>query len=150
MPIQNKDELILLQEIGKYLFHGSPTEGIKIFEPRQSHTIPPGEDESVPDGEPAVAASPYAEIAIFRALVRKRSGFSAKGEGQLSFRATREALDDAKDKKGFVYVFSREGFEPKNGSEWNMDWRSLQSVKPLVSFEVTYDDLPESIEILSE
>ncbi len=147
---ESKKKLFSLEKEGIYVFHGSPTADILKLEPRQAHTIPEGEQYKVPDGEPGIAATPYAEIAIFRGLIRRgRSGFSLD-KGEPSFKATQKALRRAHDISGFVYVLRREEFSPKNGHISDMDWRSTTSVKPLMIIPVTYRDLPDIIKIIPD
>ncbi len=60
-------------------------------------------------------------------------------------------LDLVKDKKGYVYVFNKNDFEPysRDGqpSESVMEWRSCNVVKPIEVVEVSSDDLPPESEI---
>ena len=113
-----------LQELeitGKYVFHGSPHGDIKILEPRQGRHIP---DLSKPDtlmldGDPAVSATPDAELAIFAAIVNSTnipfshtSGFGIRN-GEKEFRiSSYEALKAVDSKKGYVYVLNKHEFIP--------------------------------------
>src|SRR3989344_3303717 len=101
MMSNSKQKLLELQKEGKYLFHGSPIEDVKKLEPRQSYTIPRGETEPVEDGPPSVSATPYLEVAIFRAVVAKgSSSFSVSAntveDAVIKFTANKEAINDAK------------------------------------------------------
>ncbi|MEX0877764.1 MAG: hypothetical protein WDZ40_02795 [Candidatus Spechtbacterales bacterium] len=139
-----------LEKMGKYVFHGSPVGDIEELEPRQAHNYKEGE-EPQEDGPPAVVASPYADIAIFRALVRKdKTGFESDGKGNLHFRASSGALKSAKDAVGYVYVFDKTNFQPKAGApEASMGWRSEHVAKSLFIVEVHYNDLAlNNIEII--
>jgi len=128
---------------------------IEKLEPRQPFTIPEEEKEMTKDGEPCVAATPYVEIAIFRALVSGRSGFGVSvyspEDSSIELRASREALKEAEKKKGYVYVLSREGFAPRiPGIENAMEWRSEKSVKPEMVIEVTFKDISEKVKIIEK
>lgn len=139
-----------LEKEGVYLFHGSSQPALEVLEPRQSYTIPEGQSERVLDGEPAVAASPYIDIAIFRALVHGESSFTSSVSGdkpaQLSFIASKEALQEAKQTKGYIYVLSRDAFSPR-GHEKGMEWRAHEPVKPLEIVEVDFEDLPQQLSV---
>ncbi len=149
-----KEKLLQLEKEGKYLFHGSPAKDIKELEPRQAHTIPRGEKDMVKDGEPGVAATPYSEIAIFRAIVTKgRSSFSVSGfsleDKVIEFKANKKALELAKGKFGYVYVLNRNSFTRKSGfNKHAMEWRSVKPIKPVRVFTVNYEDLPKNITII--
>lgn len=152
---ESKQKLLELEKEGKYLFHGSPIADLKELEPHQAYTIPKGGNDLVKDGEPGVAATPYLEIAIFRALVKKgRSGFSVSAtnieDAEIKFTASKEALKTAKGQVGYIYVLNRKEFTPKSGRTCNMDWRNPNSVKPLWVFKVTYEDLTKEIEIIKQ
>src|SRR3989344_4707378 len=144
---QSKERLLLLEKEGRFVFHGSPISNIEELEPRQAHTIPKGEKELVNDGNPAVAASPYVEIAIFRALIKiGRSAFGSDGEGNLYFEASQKALDAAKTRVAYIYVLAKEDFVPKSGAPMMaMDWRSEKPAKPVEIIEIGYQDLPNQI-----
>jgi len=141
----NLDELRRLEKTGEYLFHGSPDKDIQILEPRQAYTWING--EKTEDGDPGVAATPYLDIAIFRSLIQAGSQFSVDGD-ELSFSATKEAQEIAKNKVGYVYVLPRNFFKPKNGYPLAMDWRCEKNVKPINIVEVQYKDLPKNIKLL--
>lgn len=154
-----KAELLDLEREGAYVFHGSARPDIAELEPRQARQYVAETGRHVPDGPPAVAASPYAEIAIFRALVQTgHSGFGADhkdhegnalAQPRLSFRASQDALDDAASAVGHVYVFDRAGFVPRPGApETSMDWRRESPVRPVRVIRVTAEDLPEEIQIM--
>lgn len=138
-------KLLKLEKGDEYVFHGSESL-IDEFEPRQAHTIIEG--QRVPDGEPAVFASPFASYAVFMAIINKtncpkglRSGCSYSNRG-LEFTATKATLEQLNEQsKGYVYVFNRSDFEQKNNSEWV----SYKKVKPLRLVEVYFSDLPSPI-----
>ena len=152
---KSKQKLLELEKEGKYLFHGSPVADLKELKPHQAYTVPKGEKDMVKDDEPSVVATPYLEIAIFRALTSKsRSSFSVSATSvenvKIKFAASEETIKAAKDKIGYVYVLNREGFIPRSGHTYCMEWRSLNSVKPLWVFKVGYEDLLKNIEIIKQ
>lgn len=152
-----KEKLSQLEATDEHLFHGSPNGNIEILEPRQSTHIPDltNPDESILDGQPAVAATPYAELATFRAIINGKnvpikhtSGFGIT-DREKSFRVSSpEVLEHAKDKKGYVYVFDKKDFKPydrdnpDNPRDGVMEWRSHTPVRPIDKIEVSSDDLP--------
>lgn len=153
----SREKLSALEETKNYVFHGSPDGSIEQLEPRQSTHVP---DTSKPhelqlDGDPAVSATPYADFAVYRALVNNKnipiehaSSFGRMGDGSKRFGiSSEEALAHVEGKKGYVYVFDRENFKPwdREGRKVNdskMEWRSNQAVKPVEVVEVTHEDLP--------
>ncbi|MBP9856066.1 MAG: hypothetical protein KBC48_02050 [Candidatus Pacebacteria bacterium] len=161
----NKQKILELEKTGEYVFHGSTNGEIEILEPRQSthiEDITNLDDDGEPDGLPAVAATPYAEIAIFRAIVNGANlsmphtsgfGFKRDHKDQMYFRIRpEEALDQVYDnKKGYVYIFNKTDFEPylRDGEpdESAMEWRCYKPIKPLEIIEVTSADLPPKNEI---
>jgi hypothetical protein len=150
-----KEKLLQMEKTGKYAFHGSPEANIEILEPRQGTHIPDMSKptEMVDDGKPAISATPYVELAIFRAVINgvnapfdHNSGFDVN-EGVASFSVSSEkVLEAVEGKKGYVYVFNKNEFEPysRDGEikEGLMEWRSYSTVKPIEIIEVTSDDLP--------
>lgn len=138
------DELAKYSNSGKYLFHGSPIKTSSLI-PSQAY------NNLQPDGAPAVFATPFYEIAVFRslALVAKEkmeskeymSGFSLDN-GQPSFRASQETLDTIRTGvTGFVYVLTKNQFQLHNP----MEYRAQSEVKPVRTVEVSSEDLPASI-----
>ena len=160
------EKLTQLEETGKHVFHGSANGSIEILEPRQATHVPDLKDptKSVPDGEPAVSATPYADIATFRAMINKgnipfnhSSGFGMNSRGVKNFQVSSEkVLEELKDKKGFVYVFDKKEFKPysRDGKiqKKSMEWRSHNPVKPIDIVEVSSEDLPprEKIKITGQ
>ncbi len=151
-----KEILKGLESEGLYIFHGSMNGNIEILEPRQSkHADLRVSTEMINDGEPAVSATPYSEIAIFRSIMRGSNlgvnDLTTKFEivdGNVGFHvSTMEAIEKAKDKNGYVYVFNKSDFQPydRNGNvnEKNMEWRSYKPVKPIQVIEVNFGDLPD-------
>ncbi len=104
----------------------------------------------IDDGDPSVVATPFAEVAIFRAIInntihvngKHRSSFG-NNNGKLEFSTTPEILQQAEGAKGYVYVFKRENFQRLN----NMEWRTTKTMKPIKVFEVNFSDLPSGIKL---
>lgn len=144
---KNREKLLTLEKEGKYVFHGSP-DTIETLEPRQAYNQNKETGEMEKDGEPAVFATPYADVAIFRALINasgvsgeSTSSFGINGE-RLHFSATKNLLDSAKSKIGKVYVLDKQKFQNFEG----MQCRSSESNSPIEVIEVSVDDLPQNIE----
>jgi arylsulfatase A-like enzyme len=146
---KNREKLLSLEKKGEYVFHGSPDD-IAVLEPRQAYNKNKKTGNMEKDGEPAVFATPYADIAIFRALINAREvkGESASkfgiNDNKLHFSATKNLLEAAKRKIGKVYILDKQKFQ--NFEE--MQCRSTRTNKPIEVVEVTADDLPNDIEIL--
>jgi hypothetical protein len=141
-----KLRLLELEKEDRWVFHGSPTKLEKLT-PRQAYTYPDKSRETkIADGEPAVFASPIADIAIFMAVVNgknapkgSRSGFGASGEDQFKYRATKETLDQLHNVKGYVFVFNKDKFTPRSQTESC----AYSEVIPDEIIEVTENDLPD-------
>ena len=104
------------------------------------------------DGEPAVFATPFADVAIFRALVNakgvygeSRSRFGMEGENPY-FSATKKLLLKAKEKIGKIYVLDKKNFTDFKGTEC----RNHQALAPVEIIEVKFEDLPGNIKILPD
>lgn len=143
----SREKLLSLEKEGKYVFHGSP-DIIKTLEPRQAYNQNKETGVMEKDGEPAVFATPYADVAIFRALINAKgisgestSSFGINGE-QLHFSATKNLLEGAKSKIGRVYVLDKQKFQDFEG----MQCRSTEVNNPIKIIEVSADDLPQNIE----
>lgn len=145
-----------------YVFHGSPSPNLTVLEPRQGKhvtDISRPRESSIPDGNPAVSATPYVDLAIFRAIINGKnircshtSGFGvSNGEMEFSV-SSQQVLDEAEGKRGFVYVFDKKQFEPYDregkAREESMEWRSYESVTPIEVVEVSSADLPPRERIL--
>ena len=139
-----------LENEGRWVFHGSGSK-IKEFEPRQAYNYPTNSQEGrIPDGKPAVFASVSADIAIFMALInelnvpgRLRSGFGLDSNGKITFKATKETIEQLHNSTGYVYVFDKKKFSPRSPIES----LSYESVVPDDVVMVTEKDLPKNIEI---
>jgi len=149
---RGKDTLIALEKEGRFVFHGSLFLLSDELEPRQAKTLDKHTMNMINDGEPAVVATPIAEVAIFRAVINNNlrvegshwSSFSwgKDGDGTLvEYRTTKEIFDKAKESKGYVYVFRKEDFN-KYGV---LEYRAFNKVKPVRIFEVSFEDLPKNI-----
>ncbi|OHA89687.1 MAG: hypothetical protein A2741_01905 [Candidatus Zambryskibacteria bacterium RIFCSPHIGHO2_01_FULL_43_27] len=135
-----------LEMEGKFLFHGS---GYKIdrLKPRQAHNYPTNsKEEKIPDDKPAVFATPYADTAIFMAVINKpnapkgsRSGFSHNSNGKHEYRATQGTIEQIHNAKGYVYVFNKEKFKMRSPAEG----LSYKAVEPVEVVEVSEADLPD-------
>lgn len=106
--LSEKEKLNKLELTDNYVFHGSSDGTIQLLEPRQGSHVP---DLSKPtkiilDGKPAVSATPYVEIAIFRAMINNKnvpfshtSGFGINHDSK-EFRVSSEkVLKEIKEKK---------------------------------------------------
>lgn len=147
---QGRETLMALEKEGVYVFHGS-TELLKELEPRQAKIWDKEKQEMTEHGEPSVSATPFAEVAIFRAVISNRiksddgkhySAFGSDGEKPF-FETTPSVLKNAKDAVGYVYVFRKEDFTELSP----MEWRSEKKLKPLRTFEVHFQDLPDNIKV---
>lgn len=144
---KSREKLLSLEKEGKYVFHGSP-DIIQTLEPRQAYNQNKETGVMEKDGEPAVFATPYADVAIFRSLINANgisgestSSFGINGE-QLHFSATKNLLDGAKNKIGRVYVLDKQKFQDFEG----MQCRSSEVNNPIEVIEVNFTDLPQNIE----
>lgn len=144
---EGRRKLLALEKEGKYVFHGSP-DVVVTLEPRQGYDLNKETGEMEKDGEPAIFATPYADVAIFRALINasgvsgeSKSSFGINGE-QLHFSATKNLLDQAKSKIGRVYILDKQKFQNFEG----MQCRSDKSISPIGVIEVSVDDLSQNIE----
>jgi len=149
---RGKETLMNLEKEGFYVFHGS-TELIEELEPRQAKIWDKDKKEMIEHGEPSVVATPFAEVAIFRAIISNKikaddrkhySAFGSDGEKPY-FETTPSVLKNAKDAIGYVYVFKKENFTKLSP----MEWRSNKKLKPIRTFEVHFQDLPENIKLES-
>lgn len=136
-----------LEQTGEYVFHGSPRGGLTELNPHQA-TIPvDGQEQN--DGTEAIAATPYADFAIFRALTKDPEGDTSVGtkdDGRLQMHASRNVIDSVKDQTGYVYVFPRSQFSVYG--EGPMELRSSTNQKPIRIVEVTEKDFPKNVELI--
>lgn len=146
---RSRDRLLALEKTKKYVFHGSPDD-LKILDPRQAYNYNEETKLQEVDGEPAVFATPSADVAIFRALTNfsdnigdSNSKFGVKGKS-LFFEVTPNILELAKKKIGKVYVLDKANFSKFKG----MQCRNLNSVVPIEVIEVRSEDLPKNIKLI--
>lgn len=143
-----------LEQSGEYLFHGSPTPGIEVMEARQGRHVPDltKPNEVVLDGEPAISATPFLDIAIFMAVVsganisgKFNSGYGFEGGAPVFRVHPGGALEQALKKKGYIYVFPKSDFTPydREGRKRPIyaEWRSPKSLRPLCVFQVALSDM---------
>src|SRR3972149_9157919 len=89
----SKQRLRELEKAGDYVFHGTSMPDIDNMQVRQPYTWKG--NVRIKHGEPAVVATPYSDIAIFRSLVYKyETNFGVK-DARPHFAASQEALDQA-------------------------------------------------------
>lgn len=144
-----RERLLQLEKEGIYVFHGSP-DIVDVLIPRQAQNEDRETGKMVNDGEPAVFATQYADIAIFKAIMDARglaepsvSSFGIDGQS-LYFSATKNLLEHIKNKTGKVYVLNKKEF----GDFEAMQCRSCKPVTPIEVVEVTMSDLPEKVEVI--
>ena len=140
----NKDEILELEKQGNFVFHGS-VEKLDYLEPRQAYTWK--ENIKTKDGEPAVFASKYSDIAIFMALINMtnlkctfHSGFGMKND-KLEFRLSKELSNKLVNLRGYLYIFNKSDFIQKNG----LEYISYKTVKPVKILEINESVLPNNI-----
>lgn len=152
-----KERLEELAKTGEYVFHGS---GVKLesLEPRQQTSFNSKTGQTELDGNPAICATENPDIAIFRALTNKQRAIQLgiknyythfdMNNGQASFGGNEASIDIARrpDIKGYVYVFSKNDFQPHN----DLEVRAYRKLKPVFTIEVKASDLPKNIEITKE
>lgn len=136
-----------LEKTSDYVFHGSKTADIREMKINQPYNWEDGVEKE--DGPPCVATSRFADAAIFRALVYDdRTRFGQRDDGSLHMGATQKAMEMARSHQGYVYVFERKNFVPRDGDDRQMEWRSHKNEVPVQVITVGVKDLPENIDIL--
>jgi hypothetical protein len=150
-------EALAKYEDGNYVFHGSRDGSIDKLSPRQAMTRAQG--EMVPDGDPAVAATPQVEAAIFRALTDKDTmrerGISHRTQfgtdnGELFLGADSDVVDVMSESSnvGYVYVFPESKFFSfENRTE---EVRAYVDIKPIAVVEISGRELPSSVRPFDE
>lgn len=153
MQSEAREKLLFLEKENRYVFHGSPSLLGKL-EPRQPFTSVKETGKEEKHGEPSIAATPFADIAIFRAIINPQnapikkytSGFGYSGENlkyKLNFETTPETVEEVRDKFGYIYVFDKDLFEKFS----DMEWRANKEMVPLQTIRVSFKDLPEFYEV---
>ena len=148
-----REKLLSLEEEGKFVFHGS-SDVIKKLEPRQPYISNKETKKQEKHGEPCVAATSHADIAIFRAIVNNKnfskithaSRFWINKNNLPQFATTKKVLENVKDKKGFVYVLDKSLFNQFSG----MEWRINKDIEPIEVISVTNKDLPPNIQLIDK
>ncbi|KKS83668.1 MAG: hypothetical protein UV57_C0009G0024 [Parcubacteria group bacterium GW2011_GWD2_43_10] len=143
-----RKDLHKFQKTGLFVFHGTPVK-VKDLNPRQAYNYVKG--VRTRDGKPAVFATPFVDLAIFRAVVNRkncpsnyRSGFSYRNK-KLGFRASKFTLDQLNNSsKGYVYIFKKHDFMKSNPCESV----AFKKVMPFKLVKVTSKDLPSKIFII--
>lgn len=139
-----REKLLALEKEGRFVFHGS-RENIEILEPRQAYNY------QEKDGAPAVFATPYADVAIYRALINanningKSSNSFGINKNRLFFKTSANLLEAAKHITGNVYVLDKNMFTEFQGTEC----RSNHEIQPMQVIRVYAEDLPSNIEIIN-
>jgi len=134
-----------LEDDGRWVFHGSPLKIDKLT-PHQAYNHKNG--EKIPDGESAVFASPFVDIAIFMAIINKINlpqefdgGYSFNSDNGVKFNASKKTIDKLQGAKGYVYVLDKNKFISRSFAEF----MSREEVTPEDIITVTEKDLPEDI-----
>lgn len=148
-----REKLLSLEKEGKFVFHGSPDK-IKELKPRQPLIYNIHNKKQEKHGNLCVAATPYVDIAIFRAIVNSKnfskddyaSSFGINKNDTIRLATTKSVLEKIQDKKGFVHIISRELFDKFSG----MEWRSEKTIKPEEIVSVTAEDLPPDIQLIDK
>ena len=150
--ITGRERLLSLEKEGTYVFHGSPVK-IDTLEPRQPYNLDETTGGMEKHGDPSISASPFAEIAIFRAIVHPNKFSEFQGgmgfndeTGEFVFDAPKEALEKIKEDRGYVYVFKKSDFSDFSP----MEMRSQTEMKPEEIVEVSYNDLPNNIRAIED
>lgn len=146
---KGKELLIKLEGTGKLLFHGTSRGDISELEPRQ------GTNKGVKDGEPAVCSTDSSELAIFKAITaatkEKESNYKFifgrdEDTKKIFYRMSESVVNIIEGTKGYVYVMNKNNFK----HERRYEWRSLETINPIIVMEVTNKDMPKNIEIIPD
>ena len=142
-----RERLLELEKTGQFVFHGS-LDKIDILKPKQAYNFNKETGEEEKDGYPAVFATPYADMAIFRALINEKeleedseSRFGTDQNGKLHFSTTRNLLERAEGIKARVYVLNKDDFEGFD----HIQCRAEKEIVPVEIIEVNVNDLPDNI-----
>jgi hypothetical protein len=142
------ERLARVEKTKNFVFHGSGEE-IEIFEPRQAYNYVNG--QQIPDGKPAIFASPNFRYAMFLAIINERNcpndfhSGAGMQNGKLVFRATQKTLDQLKpESKGYVYVFEKKNFNERDQNEYY----SIEPAKAIEQIEVKYEDFDMPIQVI--
>lgn len=136
-----------LEQTETYVFHGSGLRLVRL-EPRQAYTLI--DEKKLPDGEPGIHASNFAEYAIFMAIINPENcplgaRSSCSYSGELFFSATSATLAQISERTvGYVHVLRRSDFIQRNLSEWVC----YHPIEPVEIIEVKRADLTRDISII--
>ena len=145
-------EALFQYENGGFVFHGSRDGNIAKLSPRQAMTLEQG--AMIPDGAPAVAATPQVEVAIFRALTDKESMLDRSvvprtqfgmENGELFLGADPDVVAVMKEPSnmGYVYVFPESKFFAFEGR--GEEVRGYVDMKPIAVVKVSGPELSLSV-----
>jgi hypothetical protein len=150
--LRGREVFRALEKEGEYVFHGTARELI-MLEPRQPFNKNKETGKMAPHGDPAVCATPYSDVAIFRSIVNRDfapvnhgSRFWADKDDKeglkMNYEITKDVEEQIKEKTneiiGKVYFFRKEEFEQFS----SIEYRSATNVEPLGVVLVTPEDLP--------
>lgn len=147
----SREYLLSLEKEGKFMFHGSPVR-MDVIAPRQAFGDDRKTGERENDGTPGVFGTPFADVAIFHALM-KQSGaegdFGAGGDsekGTYHMHASAAYIETVKRDhvEAYVHVLDKKNFHDFRA----VDARSDVAVNVLEIVKVGYEDLPDNIEII--
>lgn len=137
-----------LEKTRKFVFHGSSKRLTKL-QPRQQMNRDYKLGRLRKDGRPTVCATPYADTAIFHAVVSPL-GWTSFGitSGKMILRSSPGALRRARQKKtrGYVYLFTKSNFRRHSPYEY----RVSHSIEPLAVVKVTANDIPGRIQVIRD
>lgn len=139
-----------------FLFHGTAERGIKLFEPRQAYNYANGVQEK--DGAPAIHATPFLDLAIFMAMFNEINmpkaidvSYYLDKNNKLQFEVSQKTFDQLNENtKGYVYTFSKSGFEQKKTKDGRLnplEFVRFEPIKPVKCVEVTAADLPKNSKV---
>jgi len=143
LPVRQTEEtaseyLDRLEGTEKFLFHGSPYDGIKVLEPREAEDI--GGDEW---GNDTAIYAVLAVVAVGRAILPKRE--TIKGNWSISSGSNSDesggpvttVSKNVVPGEGSVYIVDKQGFVPDNR---NSEWKSKEEAKVLGEVKVNPED----------
>ncbi|EKE28390.1 MAG: hypothetical protein ACD_3C00067G0024 [uncultured bacterium (gcode 4)] len=131
------EKLLKYEKSWKYVFHGS-LENLSILEPRQAYLYIDWKLEK--DWRPAVFATPYSWVAIFRSLINEFNTDWDSGSGfgindwVLFFAASRNLLESARNKIGKIYILEKRNFT-------DFEWTQCRCYKRVTPILIDRSDL---------
>lgn len=144
---EGRRRLLDLEKTGKYLFHGTRVAGLNELLPSLPFTYV--QENRIPHGDrPTISATPSADMAIFYAVVvGGYRGVSTNGK-EVTYSATKKALDYAKTHTGYVYVVDRNDFNYPLGAHALIEVRADKPTHVLQAIPVGFTDIVEKIQEL--